>query len=360
MRADSVFSILVRYPPNAARNPREDSLTQAFVATLESARTANLAGYIVSRWLSDEVLSEQTYSVSSQKFLPMCKGWIDIEFSTAHTLGSESLTLWVEVKNGAPLSGRDQLMKYAAELKATHRGEKTTLVLLTPSDFEETYDAPEELIHIRWHEVGEAISNWLFDTDGIDGPARWFVGQFLEFLVEEGLFVKEKIRQEDVCRAADGQEAIRALNTLFTSASENLDDMVKTSKTVVPSDNRSGIKWPSFWSNYGLESSQLDAWCHWSLAEREAHGHEMWAGIQFDKSLGLSQLEEALIRQLEQEGLNLGYEGSWLSARRRLPLQDLDSLGAASFSDQADMLAEWALDAFESGARIIEGFSPAD
>ncbi len=298
---------------------------------------------------------------------------VDLELEMSGPSGPSDSLVWIEIKHRAELSGNDQLEKYDAALKEMPHARKR-LVFLPPAGYEwgeKENRRPEGLCESSWQHVGETLREWREAANGKPLHELWIVGQFLEYLEEEGLFMSEPLSGEQVRQLRRAEETKARFSALVEDARRQIDGWVdgKARDPAFPQSvsdpevwPKRGLRWPEFWRTYGRTHGLLEGavWFEWNfrVPDDRSIGEELGAPDEALLGAGLT-LEHSIesdhpqLAALPEHRLRLAREeGGFDRLFRYGTLADLVD-GKGSLSEQAGAVAHFVQLAFEDALAVL-------
>jgi hypothetical protein len=219
-----LFGRVTRYTRGNLANPRENRLTEIFAGVLE--RVDGLALALAQEWLSfddapdgvaapwsdaraaleDEQLVLRR-PVRTQRYTRSGK-FVDLELRFARPpFGTDDVVIWVEVKHGA--SPREhQLDTYVRDL-ADQGVPAGAVVLLAPrASYPFPEPLPAEVPQRTWQQTARRCAR---ESRGKADVTRFLVGEFLDYLQEEGLMDPDVITPVHLVALAEYERAKTAV-----------------------------------------------------------------------------------------------------------------------------------------------------
>jgi hypothetical protein len=181
---------------DAARDPLEDFTTEALAGAIRRDARPMLAALAQGSFNPANV-SEHHLTVLTQRTYLVPGDEIRLDLVLLWSAKGSAIELWIEVKTGSPLSGKNQLRRYAdaqTQLTSMDGVARPRLVLLSTSDLRSGDTAGDLTIsaHTSWQDVVDAV------RETHDPDSLW-----LEFV----LFLKEKRMTQDATFPITAREA---------------------------------------------------------------------------------------------------------------------------------------------------------
>jgi len=341
-----LFRRVGKYVSSHALDPSENRLIECFASVLE--RVEGLGAWLVAGWLGEEPRDGEL-QVRTQRSTISGK-FVDLELRLS---GERPLLVWVEVKHGAELHGK-QLESYAADILVETLHE-SRLVLLAPRQSMPL--APDGVVSVEWQEVGRKLRAFA-RRDGVSEKDSWLVEEFNSYLKEEGLADEDALSPATVFALSAWPAAERTLARM----NEIADGYVRARLEDPPKGllKRSGSQQPNYgvgwWINFPLASTGDDtstwgkAWLEWGFRpdtprEDGRDAQAFYAGATFatKKNPMFTTRNQAWLGELNDQGFERVQDWYWRLWRYRYP-EEL--MGAPTLEAQAKLLAYWILESF--------------
>ncbi len=343
---DSIFSTISRYEPSPERRPREDMLTQCFAALLD--HVDGLAAFVVDPWIPGNIESLGTSGVQIKPQRPTLTGGQRVDLEIQFGTGEKSLTVWIEVKRGAPLSP-GQLQSYSDALAARRDpGRFKCLVFLPPSSYvlaaSEMPDSPRvEFVHSNWQKIGRRLLEWKEGPTNPGGFERELVDQFITYLREEQLLVTQAFTDNHRQTLDSYQTSIGAFVNLIQLVEGRVDSHVMATfePRGDPVSRRKQPTWPIYYRVWNDVPGLGGLWLEWDVRRRSDEATTFGAGLTASASdMNFSRfaaLRESDFKDCSWDGLNR------LFAHR--PIEEITDI--SGIEDQAEELFQFVCGAFD-------------
>jgi hypothetical protein len=275
----------------------------------------------------------------------MSGGYVDLELRANSDL---RLILWVEVKHGTQPYA-DQVKKYLQDIGA-EPADRRRVQLLVPAN---TSLVDVDGVQTEyWETLGGWIRQWTQARRySLRSYQIWLLGQFLEFLKEEGLEDLVGLRAIHVVTMARAADAAVAFQTLRN----RVDRLLQQQFAVVETGQVDGGR--RFFGHYRPRDMAVEetdillnrGWLEWKFLDDRLlpvpRGEAVFgAGYTIHKRRAPSSEASITWRaELEREGFILGIDDMWRLYRFWYPDQLLQK---QTLEDQAELMAGWISDAF--------------
>lgn len=291
----SLFQRVTRYRTGAALNPRENRLTEATAAVLESVDGLALAfaRHLVAAGDDDaherglvsqfrqraalhayvEKLSHSSVEVDTQ--VPTIHGrYIDLELvlRPPPRSGERGLLMWVEVKHGAAVHA-DQLDVYLEDIKHRFAFEdlERVVVLLGPRGWEPRELVDPLVLRVDWQSVAREVEK--FEAPFAAPEQRWLLDQYIEYLKEEALSDPDALTTASALALMEWHRASEAAAGICEHAGGYIES--RWGKSTSASSSGFGT---DSWARYRTHSNKLKPHSRWD-------GHEFEWGLVYAPSL---------------------------------------------------------------------------
>lgn len=188
----NIVELLTRYPIRVRFDAAENRLTAVLAAALTQAESLR-ADVIADLWHRTGVLSTSPESHGSavaihKPVFPPGRDacFLDMELEAA----GGGTRIWIEAKLQSPLSGGDQLTKYADALR-TQSAQHKLLVLLAPArrrrELERHLPRGHKVpsVFASWSDMHRILDNWCRSA-GSNSRRRWLVQEAMAYMDEQG------------------------------------------------------------------------------------------------------------------------------------------------------------------------------
>jgi hypothetical protein len=351
----SFFSRVARFEPGLGHTPRENSLTEAFVAVLEHCSPDPASALIeeLTAWSADD------WSAKTQVSTGRGLDKIDIELlaesALLHDGAVGKVRVWIEVKHHADL-GHEQLKRYRQALDAQPDGREGRLLLLAPLGFPRNQPAVKDHVHdvVDWQAVGSCLKT-REDHESLSEHGRWLVREFLSFLREEGLAVTEALTPRHVDAVLLREHSFNAFQGLLRIAFEQVKQAEGEPDPPWPPNwpevSGSPQGWPSFhvyWPESRASSFKEQSGLEWNLYRWAWNSGQLVFGAGLTVHGASLEQSESLLEDrglLDLADFSLQYEkGVARFYRWKAPEAMIGS--GHSLGEQAASLANWVSDTF--------------
>lgn len=362
---ESLFSRAVHYAESSSADPAENRLTEITGAVLERhqplareftkallAQAGEKARPAVQPRIAAAVAWLATHGdraeVMVRTQLPRGSRFVDLELRLASDplRRARDLVVWVEVKLDADISG-DQLSAYLNLIEREPGDVRTLIVLASRKRPPSPNLVPEAVPVAFWQQVIRAVTRLPLDPPG--SANALLTQELLNYFEEKELMPVQPLTTESALSLANRdatRETVRAMREIVRERVRDHYD-----QTLVGGSYSS----KGFWTHNTITPESPawgDAWLEWGFRKDmrpEARGaYAFVAGVTFPKKAdiaGEERHQEWLVARLNQGFEHETYDGWPRVWSYRYPEQ---LLVASTFEEQADLLAGWVLERFDT------------
>jgi hypothetical protein len=353
----SLFRRATKYPAS------ENRLTEVFAAVLE--RVPDLCFAILEFWDKELVSGLDRKKCRPRidtQVLTVGGGTVDLEIKLSSVAGlpegpgddgtgvtPHEVLCWVEAKKGKGAKlGLLQLERYRANIES--RGaQKSCVRLLVPRDFQGQGREDRD----TWQELARFLARHRRQEGNLSEAHAWLVGEFLEYLKEEGLMDEERLTVQHAFVVSALPPVQSALSRVWEAVDERL--AVRWGK---PSKRPRTRIWSDTWTDYPIPNAQpASTWSEsgveWGMCDDDFLESEarkslvLYAGLVSAEDLLAEPGNQAWVANLKTMGFQLISDGDQFLKHAYLE----KFLEGPTLEEQAGLVADWILEAFQDVTR---------
>ena len=362
MSSGETIRLLTQHFVRPMHDPGENRLTAALVALLSQSDV--LARRVLKAWVpkaSDggpiKVCMHRAVGSPGGHHV----GWVDLEILTGDRL-RPSVIVWIEVKLGSRLSGPNQLAKYLAGLRAAYPGARKLVVLLAPAHRRSAFNLmplssvidprPDEAYFVSLQDLYGEIARPL-GQQGNRHHFTWLRREVLGYMESEGISKPARLSKSHV-------QTLNRIDPAEDAVEVVLDEAAQLVAKRWRASNKTQLE-KNYWEYRYLPYRQGAVRKGWRRTSEFGWGvqpPQIFAGVYFDRTKGPIVGNDLWLADREAENdpgadaWEIDAEGRRGWVMRTMPLMDLAN--ASTVNDQAKVIADFVLRAFEDLSKSAE------